>query len=65
MTEPEAIAIRAIFESNPGWQDVKELEPNAVKALAMLPDTSGISDCNVFWQGIFNDAMVKVRAKNE
>lgn len=61
LTMPQAIAVRAIFEENPAWEDVQLLYPSVIKALDMLPDTSGIADCNVIWRDIFEDVIKKAK----
>ena len=61
LTMPQAIVVRAIFEENEAWEECKQVEPNVVKALDILPDTSGIADCNVVWQDIFEDVIKKAK----
>lgn len=62
VTGPQAVYIRACFTSNPEWDRIKIIEPRVVKALEMLPDLSGVNDCNILWREIFIDAVEQAKA---
>jgi len=56
LTQEQADAIRALYESNPGWGDVELYFPKAAASLASLPDESMIIECNVMFREMYADA---------